>query len=358
MFRQRLEKLTILRGLNEGHAARETVLQLQAMLARIPTDNLNVRPHLPALTEYAQPEKWATLDTDRAAELNHTLAPLLRFLPEVNLKVMVFESRTEQLALAHLTGDAATIEHLREKISEDVRALPAALPEVQAQAETIGWVQSDGFWDHLDYARIMQVQSALAPLMRYREIRKQNIVRLELHDKIVQQLWIAYGPTGEGAFVQTYRGEVEAYVRDLAARLPALQKVQQGADLSDDEVDALVRELNQADLFITEDTLRRAYEQPSAHLIDFLRHILKVAELPNREAEITRAFETFIQTHPQYRASQLQFLRLVRSAAIARARLTTESFTLLPFSRIGPVDVLFTPQQLAEIVSFANQYIE
>jgi type I restriction enzyme R subunit len=358
VFRQRLEKLAILRGLNDGAAVSETVTQLQDMLARIPTDNLNVRPHLPALAEYAQAETWTKIDEARSAELNHTLAPLLRFLPEVNLKVMVFESRTEQLALAQLTGDADTIEHLREKIAEDLRALPAALPEVQAQAETIAWVQSDGFWDHLDYARIMQAQHALAPLMRYRLIKQQQIVRLELHDKIVQQLWIAYGPTGEGAFVQTYRGEVEAYVRDLAARLPALQKVQQGADLNDDELALLERELNQADLFITEDTLRRAYEQPRAHLIDFLRHILKVAELPNREAEITRAFEAFIQAHPQYRASQLQFLRLVRSAVIARAQLTTEAFTLPPFTRIGQAEVLFTPQQLAEIVAFANQYTE
>ena len=100
--------------------------------------------------------------------------------------------------------------------------------------------------------------------MRFRQPQTRQIIHLNLPDKIVQRAWVAYGPTGEGAFVQTYRAQVEAYMRDLAAQVPALQKLQRGEDLQAADVQSLAAVLNRPDLFVTEDTLRQAYEQPDS----------------------------------------------------------------------------------------------
>jgi type I restriction enzyme R subunit len=356
LFRLRLEKLLLLRRSENAQAVEAAIVQLQCMLAQVPKENINVRPHLSELAELQGRAEWNVLSPERLQHLNQAIAPLLRFVPNVSLPVMTFETLTEHLALAYLKGDTQTIEQLRSRTEQDLAALPIDLPEVAEHTEYITWVNSDSFWDHVDYARIMEMQIQIAPLMQYRRRRSQQIIHLNLPDKIVRRLWIAYGPTGEGAFVQSYRQQVEAYIRDLAKQHPALHKLQQGMPLNAADMDILANVLNRPDLFITEDTLRQTYEQPDATLVDFLRHILGQSELPSREDTIKRAFDEFISEHSNFRTSQLQFLRLVRTAVLYRARLTTKDLTLPPFTRAGQANRLFTPQELDEILELANLF--
>jgi hypothetical protein len=37
-------------------------------------------------------------------------------------------------------------------------------------------------------------------------------------DSIAQRHWIVFGPAGEGAFVEAYRDQIAAFIRDLAAQ--------------------------------------------------------------------------------------------------------------------------------------------
>lgn len=63
------------------------------------------------------------------------------------------------------------------------------------------------FWGNLSCARIMRLQETFAPLMRFRNRRPPStFVRLSLPDQIQQRHWIVFGPSGEGAFAETYRG--------------------------------------------------------------------------------------------------------------------------------------------------------
>lgn len=357
LFRLRLNKLLILRGLRMTEESSATAFQLQEMLKQIPTDNAQVRQQAETL------EKYLTTDLTNTEDLSdlNALSPLLRYMPEVNFNVMVFESRTERLALAHFSGDDDNkVAGLREKILADLDRLPTGLPEVKAQLEKMTWVRGDGFWNHLDYARVMDLQSSFAPLMRFRQPQPRQIIHLDLPDRIVQRVWIAYGPAGEGAFVQNYRAQVETYVRDLAAQIPALKKLQNGEDLESDDIQALAAVLNRPDLFITEETLRQVYEQPDTDFVQLLGHALNPDSYPleTREIVITKAFEQFFAAHPRYRASQLQFIRLIRVAVINRTRLTLQDLTLPPFTQVGLADRLFTSPELTEILTFANQFAE
>lgn len=356
LFRLRLEKLLVLRGLQMLEATSTTAAQLQTMLAQIPTDNAPVRQQADTLEKYLLADLTSLEDVSGLNELS----PLLRFLPAVNFNVMGFESRTEQLALAHFSGDVETIARLREKTLADLDRLPTGLPEVKAQTEKIAWVRSDGFWEFLDYDRVVELQTIFAPLMRFRQPQPRQIIHLDLPDKIIQRAWIAYGPTGEGAFVQTYRAQVEAYVRDLAAQIPALQKLQQGEDMQSDDLQSLAAVLNRPDLFITEDTLRQVYKQPDIDFVQLLGHALNPENFPleTREQMITKSFDEFIAARPHYRASQLQFVRLVRAAVINQTRLTVQDLTLPPFTHVGLAERLFTAPELTEILSFANKFTE
>lgn len=356
LFRLRLEKLLLLRGMGDEGAAAQTVAELQAMLAQTPDDNSNVRPHREALRGLQESGSWDRLDEARVGHLNQSIAPLLRFLPDVNLQVMTYEARTEQLANALLRGETEQIERLRGRIVDDLERLPPNLQEVRAEREGLAWARSDGFWNHLDYSRVMALQR-FAPLLRYRQRRAPQMLTLHLPDHI-QERWIIYGPSGEGSFVTSYREQVEARVRDLAQHHPTLRKLQRGDALAEADVRALAQALNQADLFITEESLRRSYAQPDAGLEDFIRHILGLGQLVSREEEITSAFARFIQEHPHFSARQILFLRTVRSQVVQRVRLNAQELERPPFAHIGRVQQLFQPAEIAEILDFANQFID
>ncbi len=333
----------------------QAVAQLQEMLAQLPSDNINVRPHLEELRRLQDADAWGSLDLSQTEQLSQQIAPLLRFLPDVNLQVMTFEARCERLAVAHLAGQGEEVTRLQEHILEDLALLSMALQAVQAQAEKLAWVQSPGFWAHLDYERIMDMEGSLAPLMRYRDRRRPEMIELNLPDEIARRRWIIYGPSGEGAFADTYREQVEAAIKNLARNHPTLQKLRLGEAIEEADVQALASALNRPDLYISEQVLQEVYQQPDADLIDFTRYVLGLSRLPSREEQIKEAFDRFIIDHPQYTATQIRFIRAIRSAVLRQTRITAADLQRVPFIRIGDAHQLFSDTELTELLDFANR---
>ena len=351
LFRLRLEKLQILAGRSDAANAAHTIGQLRRLIGTLPLENVNVAPLAAELRELAsQDAPWTHLTDERVAHLGHTVAPLLRYSIAGSFPELQFENQTEQLALAHLRADAGEIETLRERITENLALLPANIPEIRPHLETLAVIKTDAFWANLTVPRIMQIQETFAPLMRFRNRRDSTFVRLSLPDEIAQRHWLVFGPTGEGAFAETYRAQVEALVRDLADDHPALQRLRRGEPLSDDDIAALTAALNRPDLFITEERLREAYDQPRATFTDFLRHILEVATLPTREEAISQAFDEWVRQHTQLTATQLMFVRTLRKAVLQKAEVTTlDALRLPPFSTIGDPEQLFEKSELEQI---------
>ncbi len=357
LFRLRLEKLQILRGRACMAEADATRRSLQKILHSIVESGVSVAPHLAELRGWCEnASAWDTLDDAQVQRLNQTIAPLLRFSTLSGWNSLQFENLTESLALAHLRGDAVEVGRLRERIIENLCLLPASLPEIATHRDQLAYETSAGFWEHLDYSRIMRMQETFAPLMRFRNRREvTQIIRLTLPDEITRRHWIIFGPAGEGAFVDAYRAQVEAFVRRLADEQPALRRLRAGEDLNSGEIDAVAALLTGPDLFITEQRLREAYDQPAASFVDFLKHILGLAKLPSREQKISESFETWVRAHPHLNATQLMFLRTLRQAALSRARIeTSDQFQQPPFSRIGDAARLFTSAELDELLDLTR----
>jgi len=358
LFRLRLEKMQILGGRSLSIEAAEVRGVLQEMLGSIAEGSVSVAPHLAELRQLRDdPAAWLPLDDTSAQRLGQVIAPLLRFSTLTGWPSLQFENLTEQLALAHLRADASEIARHREHIVENLRSLPTELPEVHVHLASLTFALSDGFWDKLDYTRIMRVQTTFASLMHFRARRGTGeMIRLSLPDEIAQRHWIIFGPGGEGAFASAYRAQVEVFIRDLAERHPALHRLRMGEELESDDLDAVAALLDGPDLFITEERLRAAYDQPVASLADFLRHILRSDfQLPTREHRIGEAFETWIRAHPHLNATQLMFLRALRQAVLSRARIESrDQLHQPPFSRIGDAERLFTPAELDELLALTQ----
>ena len=355
LFRLRLEKWQLLSAQQQD--TQTAIADLLTMLQALPRHNVNVRPHWDELDALAR--QWPEPSQGALERLSQTAAPLMRLAPLASLDELQFRIWCERLTVAWLKGDATEQTKVRERIQEAVASLANNIPEVQRVAEQRAWVQSAGFWQHLDAARLITLQSIFAPLMRYRTTTPGRTVEINLPDSITQRSWIIYGPTGEGAFAESYREQVEALVRRLADQLPELAKLKQGDHLRDDELERISDTLNQADLFVTEDNLRKAFEAPSASLADFLRHILcEGAHLPNREQRINAAFDGFIAAHGYLRANQLNFLRAVKAAVLRHGRITRAALSEPPLSRVGRVETLFPPQDIDELINLANQLLD
>ena len=356
LFRLRLEKLGILSGRSSPSAADEARGSLQAMLRAVPLESVNVAPlatEIRALID--DPGQWVPLEQGRVEYLSHQIAPLLRYADTGPWSELQFENLTEQLALAHLKADDDQVQVLRGRVVEVLGLLPKDLPEVRRHAKDLAFALSAGFWDHLDYKRIMDLRDKFAPLMRFRSRRpRSGIIQLEVTDRVAQRHWVVYGPGGEGTFAENYRLQVEAMVRRLAEENPALKRLRAGEALDDDALAVIGSLLKGPDLFISEERLREAYAQPSASLADFLRHILGQTRLPSREAAISEAFDAWVARHPQLGATQLLFVRTLRHALIQHAEVATlEALRQPPFSSIGDPERLFAPDDLEEIMELA-----
>lgn len=355
LFRLRLEKWQLLHAQQQD--TKTAISDLLSMLYALPRHSINVRPHWGELDALAQ--QWPQPSQSALEHLSKTIAPLMRLAPLAGLDELQFRIWCERLTVAWLNGDATEQTKVRERIQEAVTSLADNIPEVQRLAEQRAWVLSVGFWQHLDMARLATLQSVFAPLMRYRTSTPGRTVEINLPDSITQRSWIIYGPTGEGAFAESYREQVEALVRRLADQLPEMAKLKQGEHLDDDELERISDTLNQTDLFVTEDNLRKVFEASAASLADFLRHILcDGASLPNREQRINAAFDAFIAAHGYLRANQLNFLRAVKAAVLRHGRITRATLSEPPLSRVGRVETLFPPQDIEELINLTNQLLD
>lgn len=358
LFRLRLEVWQLLYGQEPGaQGTRDAIAVLQAMLLALPRQSVNVRPHWDELDALAR--QWPAPDPNTLEHLSKTIAPLMRLAPLAGLDELQFRIWCVRLTLGWLKGNADEQVTVRERIQGAVASLADNIPEVQRAAEQRAWVQSVGFWQHLDMVRLATLQAVFAPLMRYRTRAPGHTVEINLPDSITQRSWIIYGPTGEGSFAESYRQQVEALVRRLADQSPELAKLKNGTTLSDEELARISATLNQADLFVTEETLRKAFEAPAASLADFLRHMLcEGVHLPNREERINAAFDTFIASHGYLRANQLNFLRAVKAAVQSHGRITLAALNEPPLSRVGRVESLFPPQDINELIALADQLMD
>lgn len=355
LFRLQLEKWQLLEAQQQDTQA--TVADLQAMLQALPRQSINVRPHWDELDALAS--QWPKPSQSAIEHLSQAIAPLMRLAPLAGLDELQFRIWCERLSVAWLEGDASEQAKVRERIHEAINSLAENIPQVQRVAEQLAWVQSAGFWQHLDMTRLITLQTVFAPLMRYRTSTPSRTIEINLPDSITQRSWIIYGPTGEGAFAESYREQVEALVRRLADQLPELAKLKQGDHVGDDELERISNTLNMTDLFVTEDTLRKAFEAPAASLAEVLRHILcEGARLPNREQRISAAFDAFIAAHGYLRANQLNFLRAVKAAVLRHGRITRAALNEPPLSRAGRVETLFPSQDIDELINLTNNLLD
>ena len=107
-----------------------------------------------------------------------------------------------------------------------------------------------------------------------------------------------------------------------------------------------------------EESLRRAYEQPTGSLTDFSRAALGLFKFPTREERITSAFNAWVAQHSRdVNPEKAKMLRLLQQRVLQGEKIEMSLFSQPPFSMWGGrvrMEQLFGKDGLARVVDELN----
>lgn len=189
-----------------------------------------------------------------------------------------------------------------------------------------------------------------------------------LEDDIRKREIIHVGPDGLAVDRKTYQDQWQRKIIELKESDPVVQRVLAGESVSDEEWEALARKLNAPEYWFDEAALRKAFDQPSGSLSDFIRAALGLYTLPTRAQRIERAFNAWLVEHSNsIKPEQARILSLLRNVALAAAQetrydlLKPDVFNRAPFTLLGgrsKMDKIFGHEQLDAILEDLRRVIE
>ncbi len=362
-FRTQVDILEHLYKMGDELHTEELSVEMRVAIRTLPQGFMEIQAAHADLEYSLDTPFWAAPTAVEFAFLRNKVARLFRFAIHVDEPSTTFALKLEKLALAYFEKNGSEIEKLRESIRADLRLLPTSLREVKAHEAELLEAIGNRFWSTLDYDKIMSLRNTFMPLMRYRRAQRRSVVELDIADSVLDRRWIAFGPGGEGTYIETYRAEVEARIKELAETHPVVRKIKDGEAVSEDDLHNLIHTLNQADLFITEQNLRAIFGVEDAPLVDLIRLAIGLIHLKSRAESIGEAFDHFIASHQEYNADQILFIRTIRTVLVQEAEwaqkvnLTYNDLFEPPFTSLSrnAAERLFTKQQIDDLLGFIEQ---
>ena len=272
---------------------------------------------------------------------------------------MRFEKDIVDLSKELLAENSDAYEAIRASIIEQIAELPLTVNLVTKEKQLILDAQTDHWWASPDEEKFSQLVDRLAPLMRFRQQKREGMVKLSVEDLVAIKEYVEFGPEHERLTTAEYRKRVEERIQALLAASPILEKIRNGEAVSDDEIVALSEDLEGQDPYITEKLLQRIYDNKKAHFIDFIRHIMGIEPLSTWTEEVTKAFDTFIGVHTNLTQLQIQFLQTLRTFILHAGRFEKQDLIQPPFTNLHPQGIrgIFQMAEIDEIIDLAASLV-
>ena len=361
VFNTRLDILTATLGDSDGSAHAQALGDCRAMLARVPRESFLVRKVWADVEPAWDDAFWTLVTPERINFLRLMVAPLLRFVPDVDVAAETFTNKVERLNLQILQGRPSA--ELLQSIAEDVSRLPPyVLEDARWQASTQLAMSND-----LAQAAPGQLKRIIADLaghMKNKRRVESTFLKLDLPDFIAGKGYVLIGPSGQPVHVEEYRRRVEQRIATIADAHPALVAIRDGRPPTEEQLVDLERvlhnELTGGDLQLSAKVARQAYGVNLDNRLGFLgfvRHVLDIDAIPDYEAVVARGFEDHVTSH-SYGSDQIRFLRSVQEVFIAKGRLSEADLYEPPLTNFGrnAVERFFTPDQIRQIIALTDHF--
>lgn len=333
------------------------VVCLRAQIAQIPTDSLSVKKSMAALEQVQQERFWRYLTADKMTFLKLKISPLLYYVPNIDVEATTFTHKVERLkqqdlsekeALATAQSIAESVSRLPNFVFEDARYKAAAdlclVPQQLVKAKT----------EELD-----QVIDLLAGQMRNKRDRVNPFIELDLPDYVDQHGYILLQGGSEQVTIEEYKKRVDEHIIQLIGNDPTITAIERQETVTDQQWIELERalhsKLGQGDIELTTEHVRMAYGLKVGSLIEFLRNVLELDDIPDYNDIVQRQFEEHMRKHG-YNAEQRKFLRMVQNVFLQRHHLELVDLYKEPFSKLGvdAVERIFSAEQINAIIHLTN----
>jgi len=359
LFRARLEKFEAALAAAEPEIADNVKADLRSDLADLPRNNVVVLEQGADLMRIEGEGFWGHLKAGDIGFLRFMIAPILRARSAADFKGMHFETDAVEAGTALLADNQEAFEAAKESLIAQAEELPLTVNEVAKERTFIAEVLGAHWWAAPTDAKLRELAARLAPLMRYRQQRPEPMMHLDLADLTVIKETVEFGPSHERMTSKAYRERVEKYVQELAAENPVLQKLQAGVEVTDAEIRELASFLASHDPYVTEDLLRKLYDNRKARFVQFMRHILGLEKLASWSETVTRAFDDFIARNNTFSSVQIRFLQTLRTFILQTGNVEKRHLVELPFTRIHPNGIrgVFQPGEIEEILEFSRRLV-
>ena len=357
IFKTRLNILTELEKKKKTTELEIVKQQIVEDVNSLPIESPSLIDHASDIEKVLQKNFWDKKGLDREKFLLKKISPLLKHKENVNYDSYSFIQKTEQLKLAILQKDKEKIDSLSTKISFDLECLPTNLEAIKKKEKQLEEAETEKYWKQVTLEDAFKLQQDFAPLMRYKRKEPRKPIVIDIDDIIDAESreWIEFGPEGKIEHAKKYRQNVEKFIREKAQSHPTIKKIKSEKKLSEKDIEQLEDYLNSPDLFITEGVLQKAYNKPNNNLVEFIKHILGLQKLPDREEKIRDAFNTYL-VEKNLTANQILFLRVVLQVFLQEKEITMEKFFNYPFTNIpGAPTPLFSKQELKEIIRLCEK---
>ncbi len=358
IFNTRLNTARLYLKKQDSEDFQATIGDLREMVNRIPQDSFQVKKKLPQISQIWEDSYWKFWSPNKLDFLRIQIAPLLRFVPNVDVQAETFTSKVERLKYQILTEK--NLESTLESINEDVSRLPDFVLDKPFCKESAELCMS-GQIRSATPQQLNTVIRNLAPEMRNRREKENLFITLDLPDFIATRGYITLSEGGERIFVEQYRERVEQKVNDLVENHPTVLAIRRGETVTDEqliELEKVLRKtLSTVDVQLTKDNIRKAYGFRVNSFLGFIRHLLELESLPNYETIVARKFDEFSTQH-NYNGEQLNFLRALQSEFLRNNKLEEidlyDSISIRNFG-MNKVDQLFNKDERAKILQFTQK---
>lgn len=352
------DKLAIALGLAEASLIDSTIAKIKAGIQALPAQSIVVRDAQKELDQVKYDMFFEHITEDKIGFLRDYIRPLFRTISGADFKAMRFEKDIAETSIAHWTKDEDKLQALKDALIEEISELPLSVNTVAKEKELIQLTQTDYFWNTLTEEKLEALVERLAPLMMYRAgVTSITPSSFNFKDLVVEKEKVLFGPQNEAVSIQRYKEMVEEKIRLLLAELPVLQKIKNEEPITDIEIEELAWLLSHESPHITVDLLRRVYNNKTAALIQFIKHILGLEVLEDYPTTVARAFETFVQQHSDLNSKQLDFLQLLQTYIIEKGSIERKDLVSAPFTRIHPNGIrgVFSGQMMETILAFIEK---
>jgi type I restriction enzyme R subunit len=360
LFNTRLDILAASLNQPEGAAHTQALADCRAMIGRIPVESFPVRKVWAEVEAAWTDAFWSNITREGSEALRLKVAPLLRFVPDVDIAAETFTHKVERLNLQKLKDQASP--ELLLSIAKDVSRLPQHVLDATSKQLSVKLARSKDL-AKAGPSQLHRLIVDLADDMKKKRRVENSFIKIDLPDFIAGKGYLLIDPSGQPMHVEEYRKRVEQRILGITDRHPALVAIR--ASLQPDEGDlvdlerVLHNELSNPEIQLTEKTARQAYGvrlDNRAGFLGFVRYVLDLDAIPDYAAVVAHSFEDHI-TANRYSSDQIRFLRSVQEVFIAKRRLAEADLYEAPLTSFGrnAVERYFTPDQIRGLVQLTDR---